>query len=65
MFRHVLDRDRPAMIDYGNGNEPYKAEWMDTRRERFRLRLFNLRSVGGLSQGVSRAARAALRRITG
>jgi len=65
MFRHVLDRDRPAAIDYGNGNEPYKAEWMDTRRERFRLRLFNLRSVGGLSQGVSRAARAALRRITG
>lgn len=65
MFRHVLDRDHPAVIDYGNGNEPYKAEWMDTRRERFRLRLFNLRSVGGLSQGVSRAASAALRRITG
>jgi hypothetical protein len=65
MFRHVLDHDRPAVIDYGNGDEPYKAEWMDTRRERFRLRLFNLRSVGGLSQGVSRAARAALRRITG
>lgn len=65
MFRHVLDRDRPAVIDYGNGDEPYKAEWMDTRRERFRLRLFNLRSVGGLSQGAARAARAALRRITG
>lgn len=65
MFRHVLDRDRPAVIDYGNGDEPYKAEWMDQRRERFRLRLFNLRSVGGLSQGAARAARAALRRITG
>lgn len=65
MFRHVLDHDRPAVIDYGNGDEPYKAEWMDTRRERFRLRLFNLRSVGGLSQGAARAARAALRRITG
>lgn len=65
MFRHVLDQDRPAVIDYGNGDEPYKAEWMDTRRERFRLRLFNLRSVGGLSQGAARAARAALRRITG
>ena len=65
MFRHVLDHDRPAVIDYGNGDEPYKAEWMDQRRERFRLRLFNLRSVGGLSQGAARAARAALRRITG
>lgn len=65
MFRHVLDHDRPAVIDYGNGDEPYKAEWMDQRRERFRLRLFNLRSVGGLSQGAARAARAAFRRITG
>ena len=65
MFRHVLDHDRPAVIDYGNGDEPYKAEWMDQRRERYRLRLFNLRSVGGLSQGAARAARAALRRITG
>ncbi|WP_447726782.1 GNAT family N-acetyltransferase [Sphingomonas koreensis] len=65
LFRHVLDHDRPAVIDYGNGDEPYKAEWMDQRRERHRLRLFNLRSVGGLSQGMTRAARAALRRITG
>lgn len=65
MFRHVLDRDRPTRIDYGNGDEPYKAEWMDERRERFRLRLFNLRSIGGLSHGVRHATRAALRRITG
>lgn len=65
MFRHVLDRDRPAVIDYGNGDEPYKAEWMDERRERYRLRLFNLRSIGGLSRGAAKAARAALRRIAG
>lgn len=65
MFRHVLDQDRPAVIDYGNGDEPYKAEWMDRRRERFRLRLYNLRSIGGLSRGAAKAARAALRRIAG
>lgn len=64
MFRHVLDHDRPAVIDYGNGDEPYKAEWMDERRERFRLQLFNLRSLGGLSKGVTKAARATLRRLT-
>lgn len=65
MFRHILDYDRPAVIDYGNGDEPYKAEWMDQRRERHRLRLYNLRSIGGLSRGVTKAARAALRRIGG
>ncbi|MCW4461622.1 GNAT family N-acetyltransferase [Sphingomonas sp. BT-65] len=64
MFRHVLDQDRPVVIDYGNGDEPYKAEWMDRRRKRYRLRLYNLRSIGGLSQGAARAARAVLRRIT-
>ena len=65
MFRHVLDHDRPAVIDYGNGDEPYKAEWMDQRRERYRLRLFNLRSIGGLSKSVRTAARAAMRRLGG
>lgn len=64
MFRHVLNQDRPSVIDYGNGDEPYKAEWMDERRERHRLQLFNLRSLGGLSKGVSKAARATLRRFT-
>ncbi|MEG3181025.1 GNAT family N-acetyltransferase [Sphingomonas sp. LT1P40] len=63
MFRHVLDHDRPAIIDYGNGDEPYKAEWMDERRVRHRLQLFNLRSVAGLSKGLGRAYRATIGRI--
>ncbi len=63
MFRHVLNNDRPAIIDYGNGDEPYKAEWMDERRIRHRLQLFNLRSVAGLSKGLGRAYRATIARI--
>jgi hypothetical protein len=60
MFRHVLDHDRPDLISYGNGDEPYKAEWMDERRVRHRLQLFNLRSLTGLSRAATKAWRSAL-----
>ena len=52
MFRHVLDRDRVRRIDYGNGDEPYKADWMDERRTVWQLRAFNPRTVRGLSGAV-------------
>jgi len=41
MFDHVLTADRPAEIDYGLGNEAYKADWMDAQRPRFRIDWFN------------------------
>ncbi len=41
MFEHVLDADRPVEIDYGLGNEGYKADWMDAQRPRFQLDWFN------------------------
>ncbi len=63
MFRHVLDHDRPDLIDYGNGDEGYKAEWMDERRARHRLRLFNPYSLSGLTAGAATAAQALLRRF--
>ncbi|ODP37838.1 GNAT family N-acetyltransferase [Sphingomonas turrisvirgatae] len=55
MFRHVLDDDRPDLISYGNGDEAYKADWMDERRERRRLQLFNLRSLTGLQRAAAKA----------
>jgi hypothetical protein len=60
MFRHVLDRDRPNLISYGNGDEPYKADWMDERRERRRLQLFNLKNPLGLTRAAGKAWRSAL-----
>jgi hypothetical protein len=58
MFRHVIDRDRPAIIDFGTGDDPYKADWMDERRMLARVTLYDRGSIGG----IARAARAALRR---
>jgi hypothetical protein len=59
MFRHVLDQDRVARIDYGTGDEPYKADWMEDKATLWRLSAFNPRSPTGLV-GVAKAAASAL-----
>lgn len=59
MFRRALDRDRVRLIDYGNGDEPYKADWMAERRILWRLTAFNPRTPIGLA-GAARAAAGSL-----
>jgi CelD/BcsL family acetyltransferase involved in cellulose biosynthesis len=61
MFRHVLDRDRVSMIDYGLGDEPYKADWMGERRTLWRLTAHDPRRLAGLA-GVLRAKASNLAR---
>lgn len=63
MFRHVLDRDRPGLIDYGNGDEPYKSDWMTRRQVKQRITLFNRRSLMGVA-GAARSVAAELVRRT-
>lgn len=48
MFRHALDVDRVAEIDYLTGDDPYKRNWMNERRERIGLVACNPRSLRGL-----------------
>lgn len=31
MFRHAIDVDHVPLIDYGTGDDRYKADWMDSR----------------------------------
>jgi CelD/BcsL family acetyltransferase involved in cellulose biosynthesis len=59
MFRHVLDQDRVKAIDYGTGDEPYKADWMAEKRVLWRLTAFNPRTLRGLL-GAARAWASAL-----
>jgi len=59
MFRHVLDKDRVHRIDYGTGDEAYKADWMDRKRTLHRLTAYNPRTLRGLA-GTARAAASAL-----
>lgn len=37
LFRHVIDVDGVALVDFGTGDQSYKADWMDGVRERFRI----------------------------
>ena len=68
MFRHVIERDEVRQIDFGTGNDLYKADWMDQSRQLHRLSLFNPRTATGLI-GAAReslsSARAAIRRARG
>lgn len=37
LMEEVIDRDRVAEVDFGTGNDGYKADWMDAVRPRFAL----------------------------
>jgi CelD/BcsL family acetyltransferase involved in cellulose biosynthesis len=37
LFRHVIDIDGVNLIDFGTGDDPYKRDWMEDVRARYRL----------------------------
>ncbi|MEP2235028.1 MAG: GNAT family N-acetyltransferase [Alteripontixanthobacter sp.] len=37
LFEHVIDRDRVELVDFGTGNDPYKRDWMEEDRPRYRI----------------------------
>ncbi len=61
MFRHALDVDRVEAIDFGLGDEAYKADWIDHSSPMHRLVAYDLLSAGGLW----RVGRLALSKLVG
>lgn len=59
MFEHVIARDAPREIDFGTGDDPYKADWMDEKRALHRFDAYNPRTRSGAA-GYLRARAAAL-----
>ncbi|MEE4315784.1 MAG: GNAT family N-acetyltransferase [Erythrobacter sp.] len=37
LFAHVIDIDRVTLVDFGTGDQSYKADWMEAVRPRFRI----------------------------
>jgi hypothetical protein len=37
LLRHVIEIDKVALVDFGTGNDSYKADWTDAVRPRFRI----------------------------
>ncbi|MBB5687401.1 hypothetical protein FHS49_003429 [Sphingobium boeckii] len=48
MFKRAIEQDQVTMIDYGTGDDGYKAGWMDRARPLEQISLFNLRRASGL-----------------
>lgn len=40
MFQHVIECDQVDVVDFGTGDNPYKRDWMDSTRPRYRLEMF-------------------------
>lgn len=40
LMRHVIDTDRVSLVDFGTGDDPYKRDWMEACRPRYRLDMF-------------------------
>jgi hypothetical protein len=37
LFEYVIDRDKVAGVDFGTGDDPYKRDWMEEVRPRYRI----------------------------
>lgn len=57
LFEQVIDRDRVELVDFGTGDNPYKRDWMDAVRPRYRLEMYR----PGWPGNWPRIIRAALR----
>ncbi|MXO99856.1 GNAT family N-acetyltransferase [Altererythrobacter xixiisoli] len=40
LFAEVIDNDGVELVDFGTGNDPYKRDWMETIRPRYRLTMW-------------------------
>lgn len=41
LFEHVIDTDRVELVDFGTGDDPYKRDWMEEDRPRYRIDCLN------------------------
>lgn len=64
MFRHVIEEDAPAIIDYGTGDQGYKADWMDGARPLYRLEMLNPRKPAVWPQLLRAALSGLVRRAS-
>ena len=69
IMRHVIEVDGVSVVDFGRGDDPYKATWLAQRRERWGILAFNPRTLAGLAGATrhigGRAAKSALRTLRG
>lgn len=65
LIRYLLDEERVAGLDFGRGDDPYKAEWVDQRRERVGVLLARPTSARGAAALLRHDAGVLVRRLRG
>lgn len=60
MFQHVIDIDHVQQIDFGTGDDSYKADWMEQQRPRFAQDFYWPHSPLSWPDLTARAARQAI-----
>ena len=59
LFEQVIDRDRVTLVDFGTGDDPYKRDWMEASRPRYRLDMMR----PGVAALWPQIARASVKRL--
>jgi CelD/BcsL family acetyltransferase involved in cellulose biosynthesis len=62
MMERAIDVDRVSEVDFGTGDDPYKRDWMDSRRPRYRLDMHWTRDPRAWAEFVMASVRH-LRRV--
>jgi hypothetical protein len=62
LMQHVIEVDKVKVVDYLTGDDSYKRDWMDHRRERWGIRAFNPRTAQGLIAAARHVGGSAMRR---
>jgi hypothetical protein len=62
LFKRSIDIDRTVRIDFGTGNDGYKADWMELVRPRYRLDCLDPRQPAAWPALARRLASGVLRR---
>ncbi|MEX2481063.1 MAG: GNAT family N-acetyltransferase [Gammaproteobacteria bacterium] len=65
LMRYALDTDHVHTVDYGQGDDPYKKDWLSSRRERWGIAAFNPRTALGLAHAVQNIAGRAIKQRLG
>lgn len=63
MFRYVIDVDKVERIDFGIGDDPFKKDWVNRRREYWGIAGFNKRSVAGLRTAATHLSITSVKRL--